>query len=270
MSFTVIIPARLASTRLPNKPLADLGGKPMVVRVAERARVGRRAHHRRHRPCRHRGRLRRARHRSLHDARRPPVRHRPHRRSGAHPRPGAGRRGGQPAGRRAADRPGPAGRLRRAASAGRADGHLRPSAARRRGRLQPERGQGGAGQGGRALYFSRATIPWHRDAFAQTREQRCRPATCRCAISACMPTATLSCSSIRSWSRRRWKRSKRWNSCACCGMASDRRARDRQAPHAGVDTPEDLARVRFTSRLDPVETAARVCAGQAAPAIRPP
>jgi 3-deoxy-manno-octulosonate cytidylyltransferase (CMP-KDO synthetase) len=37
MSFTVIIPARLASTRLPGKPLADLGGKPMVVRVAERA-----------------------------------------------------------------------------------------------------------------------------------------------------------------------------------------------------------------------------------------
>lgn len=35
--FTVIIPARLASTRLPNKPLADLNGKPMVVRVAERA-----------------------------------------------------------------------------------------------------------------------------------------------------------------------------------------------------------------------------------------
>lgn len=38
MGFIVIIPARLASTRLPNKPLADLGGKPMVVRVAERAR----------------------------------------------------------------------------------------------------------------------------------------------------------------------------------------------------------------------------------------
>lgn len=37
MSFTVIIPARLASFRLPNKPLADLGGKPMVVRVAQRA-----------------------------------------------------------------------------------------------------------------------------------------------------------------------------------------------------------------------------------------
>ena len=37
MSFTVIIPARLASTRLPNKPLADLGAKPRAVRVAERA-----------------------------------------------------------------------------------------------------------------------------------------------------------------------------------------------------------------------------------------
>jgi 3-deoxy-manno-octulosonate cytidylyltransferase (CMP-KDO synthetase) len=38
MKFTVIIPARYASTRFPGKPLADLSGKPMVVRVAERAR----------------------------------------------------------------------------------------------------------------------------------------------------------------------------------------------------------------------------------------
>ena len=37
MKFTVIIPARYASSRLPGKPLADVGGKPMVVRVAERA-----------------------------------------------------------------------------------------------------------------------------------------------------------------------------------------------------------------------------------------
>lgn len=37
MKFTVIIPARYASTRLPGKPLADIAGKPMVVRVAERA-----------------------------------------------------------------------------------------------------------------------------------------------------------------------------------------------------------------------------------------
>jgi spore coat polysaccharide biosynthesis protein SpsF (cytidylyltransferase family) len=35
--FRVVIPARFASTRLPGKPLADIAGKPMVVRVAERA-----------------------------------------------------------------------------------------------------------------------------------------------------------------------------------------------------------------------------------------
>jgi 3-deoxy-manno-octulosonate cytidylyltransferase (CMP-KDO synthetase) len=38
MAFTVLIPARLASSRLPNKPLADIAGRPMVVHVAERAR----------------------------------------------------------------------------------------------------------------------------------------------------------------------------------------------------------------------------------------
>ncbi|MEI2414981.1 3-deoxy-manno-octulosonate cytidylyltransferase [Orrella sp. JC864] len=37
MGFTALIPARAASTRLPDKPLADIAGKPMVVRVAERA-----------------------------------------------------------------------------------------------------------------------------------------------------------------------------------------------------------------------------------------
>ncbi len=35
--FHVLIPARYASTRLPGKPLVDLAGKPMIVRVAERA-----------------------------------------------------------------------------------------------------------------------------------------------------------------------------------------------------------------------------------------
>jgi 3-deoxy-manno-octulosonate cytidylyltransferase (CMP-KDO synthetase) len=37
LKFTVVIPARYGSTRFPGKPLADLGGKPMVVRVCERA-----------------------------------------------------------------------------------------------------------------------------------------------------------------------------------------------------------------------------------------
>jgi 3-deoxy-manno-octulosonate cytidylyltransferase (CMP-KDO synthetase) len=39
VAFLVIIPARHASTRLPGKPLLDIAGKPMVVRVAERVRA---------------------------------------------------------------------------------------------------------------------------------------------------------------------------------------------------------------------------------------
>ena len=37
MDYTVIVPARMASSRLPDKPLADIAGVPMVVRVAQRA-----------------------------------------------------------------------------------------------------------------------------------------------------------------------------------------------------------------------------------------
>jgi 3-deoxy-manno-octulosonate cytidylyltransferase (CMP-KDO synthetase) len=39
VNFTVLIPARMASTRLANKPLADIAGLPMVVRVAQRAQL---------------------------------------------------------------------------------------------------------------------------------------------------------------------------------------------------------------------------------------
>jgi len=41
MPFVVLIPARLASTRLPRKALADIGGVPMIVRVAQRAAASR-------------------------------------------------------------------------------------------------------------------------------------------------------------------------------------------------------------------------------------
>jgi len=37
MSVLILIPARMASTRLPGKPLADIAGKPMIVQVAARA-----------------------------------------------------------------------------------------------------------------------------------------------------------------------------------------------------------------------------------------
>ncbi|MDB2414323.1 3-deoxy-manno-octulosonate cytidylyltransferase [Rickettsiales bacterium] len=36
--IVICIPARLASTRLPNKPLADINGKPMIIHVLERAK----------------------------------------------------------------------------------------------------------------------------------------------------------------------------------------------------------------------------------------
>ncbi|MFM2479843.1 3-deoxy-manno-octulosonate cytidylyltransferase [Celerinatantimonas sp. YJH-8] len=39
MSYTIIIPARFASTRLPGKPLLDLVGKPMIQRVVEQANL---------------------------------------------------------------------------------------------------------------------------------------------------------------------------------------------------------------------------------------
>jgi 3-deoxy-manno-octulosonate cytidylyltransferase (CMP-KDO synthetase) len=38
MSTLILIPARMASTRLPDKPMADIAGRPMIVHVAERAR----------------------------------------------------------------------------------------------------------------------------------------------------------------------------------------------------------------------------------------
>lgn len=41
MTFTVVIPARYQSSRLPGKMLLDIGGKPMVLRVVERARQSR-------------------------------------------------------------------------------------------------------------------------------------------------------------------------------------------------------------------------------------
>jgi 3-deoxy-manno-octulosonate cytidylyltransferase (CMP-KDO synthetase) len=40
VKLTVLIPARLASTRLPNKPLADVAGLPLIVRVAQQVMSG--------------------------------------------------------------------------------------------------------------------------------------------------------------------------------------------------------------------------------------
>ena len=39
MKVLIVIPARMAATRLPGKPLADINGLPMILRVAEQARA---------------------------------------------------------------------------------------------------------------------------------------------------------------------------------------------------------------------------------------
>ena len=39
MNAVIVIPARIASTRLPNKPLADIGGRPMIAWMADLARA---------------------------------------------------------------------------------------------------------------------------------------------------------------------------------------------------------------------------------------
>src|SRR5438132_13795187 len=37
-AVTILIPARMAATRLPGKPLADIAGRPMIAHVLDRAR----------------------------------------------------------------------------------------------------------------------------------------------------------------------------------------------------------------------------------------
>ena len=39
MKPVILIPARMAATRLPGKPLADIGGEPMIVRVLRQAQA---------------------------------------------------------------------------------------------------------------------------------------------------------------------------------------------------------------------------------------
>ena len=113
----VLIPARLAATRLPNKPLAEIAGEPMIVHVWRRARRGR------NRPGRggdrcpgHRRGHRGGRRHRRHDPGRSRLRLRPHLRGCGKARSGGpSRRGRERAGRPADHRSGGHRRLHRPA-----------------------------------------------------------------------------------------------------------------------------------------------------------
>ena len=161
LSFTSSSRRATRRRRFPGKPLADLGGKPMVVRVCERARgAGAASVHRRHRRRAHRRRGARARPPGAHDARRPCVGHRPDRRGGRSARASRTReivvnvQGDEPLIAPRAHQPG--GRTAREQEGGERV-HRLPRDPRRGLARQPERGQGGARRRGlRALFLALA------------------------------------------------------------------------------------------------------------------
>ena len=100
----------------------------------------------------------------------------------------------------------------------------------------------------RALYFSRSPLPWWRDASSPGQPALPSPArrtSARCATSACTPTAPATCAPSRRWP---WRRSERLESLEQLRVLwHGERIVVHIAPHAppgGVDTAEDLARVR--------------------------
>ena len=221
MPFVVLIPARLASSRLPRKALADIGGVPMIVRVAQRA-----ARSSASRvvvaadddeivaACAGHGVA------ALLTSKAHAQRQRPDRRGerGARPRRRRDRR--QRPGRRAADRAGADRRLRRLARRARRlrDEHRRTPDRRSRGLREPEHRQGGARRCGTgALLFARA------DSLAARggrRGARDRAARRRCATSGSTRTAPVSWLASRACPPARSKRSSASSSCACSGTAS--------------------------------------------------
>ena len=246
MTFTVLIPARLKSTRLPDKPLADLHGAPMVVRVAQRAAQSAAARvvvaaddARIVDACRAHG-VRRAAH-----THRPRQRQRP---PGRGLRTAAARRRGhrrQRARRRAADRHRDDRRLRGAAEATQRlrDGHRGARDRRCRGVCQPQRGEGRARcRRARVVLLARADPALARP---QRPPPRCPPSRARCATSACTPTARASCAAFPRCRRRRSRRVEAleqlrvlWQGERIAVHVSSER------PGPGVDTPADLERVR--------------------------
>jgi tetraacyldisaccharide 4'-kinase len=253
MNFTVLIPARLASTRLPRKPLADIGGLPMIVRVAQQRRP-RPVHERVVVAADDAASCRPASDTACEaaDAQRPCQRQRPPGRSLHAAGPGRIRHRRQRAGRRTADRPG-------------ARQPLRPllqntrTAPIEHGRASDRRPA--------ADFPTRTSSRWCSTQQAGAVLQRVRrsrgcamrrwPAPCprtrrRCATSACMPTAPASCAAFRRSTPAADRAHEALEQLRVL-WHGDRIAVhvSAHAPGAGVDTPADLERVRalFADRL---------------------
>ena len=245
MSFTVVVPARMASTRLPNKPLADIGGKPMVVRTVERAVLSGAArvivatdHADIMAACREHGidaQMTRADHPSGTDRI-------------AEVAAKLGLAGDAVVVNVQGDEPLIDPRLIAATAALiRSDQPMATAA-------HPMEDMGEVfnpncvkvvlNQAGQALYFSRATIPWHRDGFAQTRDSlppAYRPlrhiglyAYANSFLQAYSSLAVSPLEQIEALEQLRVL----WHGLPIAVHVTD------AIPVAGVDTPEDLERVR--------------------------
>jgi len=259
MKFTVVIPARHASKRLPGKMLADIAGKPMVVHVAERARASGAVEvivatdHQEHRRRGRAPRLYRD-----DDARGPCIGHRPHRRGRGATRLRAGHHHSQ----RAGDEP-----LMDAAinTCGRAS-NSRITAMRDSYALLPDRRRGPPRQSQhrenrarqrwvRALFSAAAAIPYARDGICARHQNTAAPIAgyrhlgiyaYRAAFLAsyaqlapapleqfeawsnCARSRTATRSASRSRPRRRMRESTRrktWRACRCsCAAGAERTA----------------------------------------------
>lgn len=245
MAFIVIIPARLASTRLPNKPLADLGGKPMVVRVAEQAALSGAARV-----------IVATDHASIRDA------------CAAHGVEVCMTRSDHPSGTdriaevaRTLDLPPDAVVVNLQGDEPLIDPALLAACAAQISAavpmatcahplhevleaFNPNVVKVVLDKANRALYFSRATIPWHRDGFAQSRENLpqgyvpLRHIGLYAYSNAFLQTyPTLSASPLEAIEALEQLRVL-WHGYAIAVHVTD------SAPAAGVDTPEDLARVQ--------------------------
>src|SRR5690606_35693781 len=243
----VVIPARFASTRLPGKPMADIGGKPMIVRVAEAAKQS--------------GASEIIVACDQQDIRAAVMQH------------------GFKAVMTRADHPSGTDRIAEvAAHMGwdddaivvnvQGDEPLIPPALIDAVAVALERDEGASiatashaihtaadafnpnvvkvvtAQNGRALYFSRAPIPWHRDGFSASREEL--PADFKLqrhvGIYAYRAGFLRRYGSLLPSPLERWESLEQlralWHGDAITVVETD------SAPPPGVDTPEDLARVR--------------------------